>query len=224
MVSSENVPLISTETLQYRLDTQNFGKTGAQRSSLTRCAQKYGSFQAELHSKTPDSEVIEKAKNEMVREVELFDLELTKLILLQNNLERQAKLNEEAEAEREQKIQAMKEKVNESRGLANKSLEQQNCMSEYESLAKVIHENHPTSSAELQAQIDEIRKEISDLEKKSAEKDEIIQVREAQYQLLIQYMTDLKQSLKEDEDEENGQGEKGEQPQPMDIDNLYGDL
>ena len=141
MVLNENVPLITTETLQYRLDTQNFGKSGGQRSSLTRCAQKFGSFRAELSSKTPDTEAVEKSKDELVREVELLDLELTKLILWQNNLERQAKLNEQMEEEREQKIQATKQQVDESSTLANKSLEQKNCMSEYQSLAKVINEN-----------------------------------------------------------------------------------
>ena len=216
MVSNDDAPLIATETLQYRLDTQNFGKTGGQRSSLTRCAQKYGSFRAELSSKTPNAEGIEKSKNDLVREVELCDLELTKLILWQQNLERQAQRNETIETEREETIQAMKEKVNESRILSNKAMEQRNCMSEYESLARVINENHPTSSTILQTQIDDIRTEIATLEKASAEKDEIIKVREAQYQLLIQYMNDLKQSLKEDEQEE--------EPQPMDIDNLYGDL
>ena len=217
MVSNDDAPVITTETLQYRLDTQNFGKTGGQRSSLTRCAQKYGSFKAELSSTTPNAQAIEKTKSELVREVELCDLELTKLILWQQNLEKQAQRNERIAAEREETIQAMKEKVNESRIVSNKSMEQRNCLSEYESLARVINESHPTSRAILQTQIDEMKTEIATLEKESAEKDEIIKVREAQYQLLIQYMTDLKQSLKEDEQDSEG-------PQPMDIDNLYGDL
>lgn len=217
MVSNDDAPVITTETLQYRLDTQNFGKTGGQRSSLTRCAQKYGSFKAELSSTTPNAQAIEKTKSELVREVELCDLELTKLILWQQNLEKQAQRNERIAAEREETIQAMKEKVNESRIVSNKSMEQRNCLSEYESLARVINESHPTSSAILQTQIDEMKTEIATLEKESAEKDEIVKVREAQYQLLIQYMTDLKQSLKEDEQDSEG-------PQPMDIDNLYGDL
>ena len=113
MVSNDDVPLITTETLQYRLDTQNFGKSGGQRSSLTRCAQKYGSFRAELSSKTSDAEVIEKSKSDLVREVELCDLELTKMILWQHNLERQARRNELIEAEREKKIDDMRQKVNE---------------------------------------------------------------------------------------------------------------
>jgi hypothetical protein len=248
MVSNDDIPLITTETLQYRLDTQNFGKSGGQRSSLTRCAQKYGAFRAELlsssNTKTPtpddnndntNAEVnIEKSKNDVVREVELFDLDITKLILWQRNLERQAKRNEVIEVERKDKIEAMQQQVRESKIIANRSLEQKNCLSEYESLSRVINENHPTSSTELQKEIDEILTEISTLEEASAKKDEIIKVREAQYHLLIQYMMDLKQSLKEDDEEDgNVQGDHGknprnnnhvEKPQPMEIDNLYGDL
>ena len=238
MVLNDNdIPLIAMETLQYRLDTQNFGKSGGQRSSLTRCAQKFGTFRAELLSSsskiaTPDNDnnddtntaeinTIEKSKNDVVREVELFDLELTKLILWQHNLERQAKRNKVIEAERNENIQAMQQQVRDSKILANQSLEQKNCLSEYESLSRVINENHPTSSTELQNEIDEIRIVLSTLEEASAKKDEIIKVREAQYQLLIQYMMDLKQSLKEDDDQEDGNGQGGD---PMDIDNLYGDL
>lgn len=223
-MSNDDIPLIATETLQYRLDTQNFGKNGGQRSSLTRCAQKYGAFRSELSSKTPDAEVIEKCKMDLVNEVELFDLEITKLILCQHNLERQAKHNELVEAERRQKIESLRQQVHESREISNTSLERRNCLSEYESLAKVINENHPTSSTGLQKQIDEIRNEISDLKEGSAEKDDIIKVREAQYQLLIQYMMDLKRTLKEDEEDVNVQGVQGDKPQPMEIDNLYGDL
>jgi hypothetical protein len=170
---------------------------------------------------TAEINTIEKSKNDVVREVELFDLELTKLILWQHNLERQAKRNIVIEAERNETIQAMQQQVRDTKIRANQSLEQKNCLSEYESLSRVINENHPTSSAELQQEIDDIRTELSILEEKSAKKDEIIKVREAQYQLLIQYMMDLKQSLKEDDDQENGNGQGGD---PMDIDNLYGDL
>jgi septal ring factor EnvC (AmiA/AmiB activator) len=135
-------------------------------------------------------------------------------------------------AERKQKIEAMQQQVDESKALANRSLEQRSCLSEYESLAKVINENYPTSSTELQKEIDQIREEISNLEEASAKKDEIIKVREAQYQLLIQYMMDLKHSLEDDNEEltdQGGRGEKqgndnGNKPQPMEIDNLYGDL
>lgn len=232
MVSNNDIPLITTETLQYRLDTQNFGKSGGQRSSLTRCAQKYGTFRALLSSETPDAEIIEKSKNDLVREVELFDLEITKLILFQHNLERQAKRNDVIEAERKRKIEAVQQQVHESRALAKRSLEQYNCLSEYESLGKVVNDNHPTPSTELRKEIDEIRKEISNLEDGSAKKDEIIKVRESQYQLLLQYMVDLKHSLKEDDEDVDGQGGDSRNlgnnydndPQPMEVDNLYGDL
>ena len=84
----------------------------------------------------------------------------------------------------------------------------------------------------LQKQINEIQSEISTLEEGSTSKDEILKVREAQYQLLIQYMLDLKQSLKEDDEHEheNEVGDDGKimgnnnKPEPMEVDDLYGDL
>ena len=226
MVSNDSIPLITTETLQYRLDTNNSGKSGGQRSSLTRCAQKFGTFRAELSSATPDAEVIEDSKNDLVREVELFDLELTKLILWQHNLVRQTKRNQIAEAEREREIEVLKQQVRESRVLAHASVERKNCLSEYESLARVINDNHPTSSSELRKQTVEIRSEISGLEEARAKKDEILGVREAQYQLLMQYMADLKQSLREDgnDDGKTTGHDEDNKPQPMECDNLYADL
>lgn len=227
--SSKDIPLITTETLQYRLDTQNFGKTGGQRGSLTRCAQKYGSFQVALSSTTIDAKAIESTKDDLVREVELFELELTKLILLQQNLEKQVKRNRTAEAERDQAIKKAQEKVVESRSLAEQSLRRTNCLSEYESLAKVIHEHHPTSSDELQKRIEGLRDELSGLEGEIASRDETLKVREAQYQLLIQYMMDLKRTIEEDDDgekenEETPSGASDDKPQPMEVDDLYGDL
>ena len=242
MVSNTNnndaIPLITTDTLQYRLDTHNFGKSGGQRGSLTRCAQKYGSFRVALSSAAiTDAEVIEQSKDELVREVHLFDLETTRLIVWQRNLERQVERNRSAEAERETEIRHTHQQIGEIRRLAGASLERRNCLLEYESLARVIHEHHPTSSNELQHQIDELRSELFKLQEEIAGKDETLRVRETQYQSLIQSMMDLKQTLKEDEDESNNdQGGGGgvktggntrfnDRLQPMEEEeDLYGDL
>ena len=43
-------PPLVPDTLQYRLDVGNIGKMGGQRGSLTRCAQKFGTFQSKLVS------------------------------------------------------------------------------------------------------------------------------------------------------------------------------
>jgi len=230
------VPLITTETLQYRIDTQNFGKSGGQRGSLTRCAQKYGSFQSELLS-SPSSAPnnadnndnnIGKIKLDLVREVELFNLEITKLILWSNNLETQIKRNKVIQSKRDKEIIDMKNQVVESSVRTNTSLRRRNCIMEYESLAKVINDKHPISSTELKKQIDEIKLEISMLEDETVAKDEKLKVRGSQYQLLIQYMLDLKQSIKEDDDENDGDGVDNNKPKSMEVDedddDLYGDL
>jgi hypothetical protein len=242
------VPFITTESLQYRLDTQNFGKSGGQRGSLTRCAQKYGSYQNELSGSTPDNDDdgennsannIEKTKLDLIREVELFDLEMTKLILWSNNLETQIKRNTMTESKRGKEIIDIQDQVKESGIRANVSSERRNCIMEYNSLAKIINDNHPISSTELKKQIDEIKLEISLLEDETVTKDKILKVREAQYQLLIQYMLDLKQSLKEDDDDDDDDDENdndndnedgkitgNNKPEPMEVDedDLYGDL
>mmetsp|Transcript_56082 Transcript_56082/g.60695 ORF Transcript_56082/g.60695 Transcript_56082/m.60695 type:complete len:244 (-) Transcript_56082:101-832(-) len=226
------VPLITTETLQYRIDTQNFGKSGGQRGSLTRCAQKYGSFQSELLS-LPSSNDNDKGNNigilklDLVREVELFNLEITKLILWSNNLETQIKRNKVIQSKKGKKIIDMQNQVEESSIRTNTSLRRRNCIMEYESLAKVINDKHPISSTELKKQIDEIKLEISLLEDETIAKDEMLKVRGSQYQLLIQYMLDLKQSMKEDDDENDGVGVDNNKPKPMEVDDdddLYGDL
>lgn len=92
---------------------------------------------------------------------------------------------------------------------------------EYESLAKMINDNHPISTTELQKQIDIIQSEISMLEDETIAKDNMLRVREAQFQLLIQYMLDMKQSLKEDDDED---ADADDMVKPMEVDDLYGDL
>ena len=241
------VPFITTETLQYRLDTQNFGKSGGQRGSLTRCAQKYGSYQTELllSGSTPDNgddaendntttNNIEKTKLDLIREVELFDLEMTKLILWSNNLETQIKRNDVIQTQRGKELIDIKEQVKESGIHATISSERRNCTMEYNSLAKIINDNHPISSIELKKQIDEIKLEISLLEDETVTKDKTLKVREAQYQLLIQYMLDLKQSLKEDDENDNDDDDDDDdgkiignnKPEPMEVeeDDLYGDL
>ena len=226
------VPFISTDTLQYRIDTQNFGKRDGQRGSLTRVAQKTEPFLNSLskNCSTTDHEndgsnidTIRKTKLDLVREIRLADLELSKLIYCSNNAERQIQQNKDAQSKKESKIIDSKKQVDESTVHANNSLQRRNCIMEYESLAKMINDNHPISTTELQKQIDIIQSEISMLEDETIAKDNMLRVREAQFQLLIQYMLDMKQSLKEDDDEDED-ADADDMVKPMEVDDLYGDL
>jgi hypothetical protein len=101
-------PPLVPETLQYRLETGNIGKTGGQRGSLTRCAQKFGTLYSKLlvaggtppplsameeddaaptSTTTAIAEDIHAAKNDLDMELELYLLEATKLVLNQQRMQ-----------------------------------------------------------------------------------------------------------------------------------------
>jgi chromosome segregation ATPase len=219
-------PPITNAMLQFRLDTGSMLMSGGQRASLTRCAQKFGTYQATLQAQQPNPEDIESAKDDLNRELELFELEMVKLILYEKGLERQVQENQERIAQRQNEIATLQETVKESSEYANQHLKTQNCLSEYEALAKLIHDKHPTSQEELQSKIRAVEKERSQVDLEIAETEETLKVREAQFQLLIQYMLDLKGSLKQDEEENvTGKEGAGDQAVSMEVDDsLYEDL
>ncbi len=157
---------------------------------------------------------------DLVREVELFELEMKKLILWQQQLERQVRRNEEEQRKREKELASLLQQVGESSHQARRARETQRCFAEYEALAKLINDNHPRAIVELQHHIDAMKGELAKVEAETNTKNKILKVREAQYQLLIQFMMDLKRSADDDLiDAESGK------PAPMEVeDNLYGDL
>jgi hypothetical protein len=230
-------PPLVTETLQYRLMTGNIAKQGGQRGSLTRCAQKYGALQSKLQlSQTADAEAVESSKKELELELELYQLELTKLVLLQRNLQGQVELNQKAEVERDIRLEELSEEVQESQAQSNRSQETQSCYMEYEALAKLANESHSQSSRKLRETIAQVQDGIKKFREEEAATDQILKVRETQFQLLLQYMLDLKRSLKDGEEEEaqNSNGNKDgdeegvieeDQATAMEVDEgLYGDL
>lgn len=206
--------------LQFRLDTGNLLAGGGQRASLTRCAQKYGAYQMNLQASQPNPEDIETAKDNLQRELQLFELEMTKLILWEKGLERQVQKNQGVIQRREQEMTTLQQAVTESTAAANHSVQTRNCQSEYEALARLINDKHSTPQEELRSKIESIQTEQTRVDQEIAETEETLKVREAQFQLLIQYMLDLKRTLKEDED-----GKGGDQATAMEVDeSLYGDL
>jgi hypothetical protein len=235
-------PPLVADTLQYRLDTGNIGKNGGQKGSLTRCAQKFGTFQSKL-STTKDTEEIETAKTSLVQELELYQLDMTKLWLLQKNLELELEDGKQKEKRTTAQLQEEQSSVNESQALAKQAEETKNCHLEYEALAKLASQNLSQPRRMLEQQIRDAKEELQELQEQTKETDSILKVRESQFQLLIQYMMDLKRILKEDESEQqqrpakrgkqNQDDEEGAAKDPkaggvaMDVDEedgLYGDL
>lgn len=244
--SSSFPPPLVPEVLQYRLDTGNIGKSGGQRGSLTRCAQKYGTFQSKLLN-DKDAEAIESSKGELVQELQLFQLELVKLDLQQQILVAQVEENKAAHTEREARIQEEKTQVQEIQAKAQQAQATRNCWLEYEALAKLAQEKCSQPRRKLEQQIEQVKKELQALEEQQKSADEVLHVRESQFQLLLQYMLDLKRSLTDEEEQqpalptkkrkkeedEEGAVEEQDESAAMDVDGeeeeeeeegLYGDL
>ena len=192
-------PPLVEETLQYRLDTGNIGKTGGQRGSLTRCAQKYGAFQHQImHGK--DAEEIETSKQDLVNELGLFRLEMTKLWFYAQRLQRQVQENEKAIEAREEEIQQQKSVVEQSEQDAARALETRNCLLEYEALAAFANSKFSQPRCKLEQQIAAVQQEYQQLQRQQDQVNKTLKVRESQFHLLLQYMTDLKRSIHEDEE------------------------
>ena len=195
-------PPLVAETLQYRLDTGNIAKQGGQRGSLTRCAQKFGIFQSNLLAKVPDAETIEASKQDLCQDLEMFELEMYKLILLQRNLDAQVEINHKAQQhDRQAEIEKWSEEVRSSQSEAGRAQEMKRCFQEYEALAKLTNENHPHSTRALKEEVSKIVAEIEQLKAEEAKTNHLMKVREGQFQLLIQYMLDLKRSLNDTEEQ-----------------------
>jgi hypothetical protein len=146
-------PPITPDMLQFRLDTGNMLKIGGQRGSLTRCVQKYETYRARRFAKESKAQDSHDAKVDLQQEVQLFEVELTKMILWEKGLERQVQQNKQKISKQDEEIVILQQQVKDSTIKANLFLDTQNCLSEYEALAKLINDTHPTSQEELQSKI-----------------------------------------------------------------------
>ena len=223
-------PPITPDVLQFRITTGNMGKFGGQRGSLTRCAQKLGALQ-QAQQRSDDDETtttsVATAKQDLAKELQLFELEMTKLIMQQQQRDRQVQLNAKALEQQEAEITELQEKVSESAKRARHVMSQRNAMAEYEALAKLILEQHPATQDQLKQQIADVEKQSLQLDAQLKTVAETKKVRTAQFSLLIQYMNDLKRSLKEDENDKDKKPKaKSDKDDAMDVDDgdLYVDL
>jgi len=191
-----------TDTLQYRLETGNIAKQGGQRGSLTRCAQKLGIVRNTLEASHPDAEKIKVSKKGFRQDIELFKLELLKLILQHKNITEQVDLNQETIDSRQADIDELSQQVKAGQSDANQAFETKQCFEEYEALARITNEQHPKSTLRLEEDLATTRMHIDDLKKEDAVADRVLKVREGQLQLLMHYVTDLKRSLVDTKEQE----------------------
>jgi hypothetical protein len=233
--SFEFPPPFTTDTLRHRLRTGIMVQSGGQKGSLTRCVQKFALF-SQSQSEQGDSK--QKQQQDILQELRLYQMDLTRRVLLQQTLEKESQENEKSAEDLKQQIQYISAKVRESFQQADRSKQVQSCFMEYEALAKLATTTTTTtSSRQLRTDIAKVQQEIAEYEQEEAKLDQALEVRSSQFQLLIQYMLDLKRSL-DDKDvgediqakasskdaKENDNKAEGTTLTNMQVDDLYGDI
>lgn len=188
-------PPLSNETLQHRLLTGASIKGGA-RGSLTRCAAKLGSLQAKLNAPggSTDQEILS-IKNELKREVRLFQIEMHKLMLMIQSAEQELQEATKQEKTMAQLVENKRKETQELRRQAATLAKSRKCWMEYEALAKLARQRSPRRI--LQAKMDQANADLEATRKKLYETAAESKIREKQFHLLIQVMTDLRRSLGE---------------------------
>ncbi|GAX26583.1 hypothetical protein FisN_21Lh048 [Fistulifera solaris] len=179
---------ITPKILHQRL-LVGLGNKGGAKGSLTKCVARVGAV-----LRDPDNSTLKEAA---VREFEHQQLELMKLywMVYRNQIELET-LNSSINITKQQ---ASEESVivQEKRKELRKQLTVTACEREYEALAKVATTRHPTSRRALQQQLDRVLEQYKETEEAVKRTKKEVAIRQSQFQLLMQSLFDLKQSLQE---------------------------
>ena len=217
--------VVTNEILQNRL-LAGLGIKGGGRGSLTRIGDM-------LHRADTDKT----PADALIREFQHSQIELTKLLLKtkRNQLELAA-IQRDTAAIVEQTDQARTSLQHKRRQLTQQ-LQVTACEREYDALAKLAATRHPVSRRVLQQELDTCRARCQETRRALQTSRAETAVRQGQFQLLMQCLLDLKQSLTEPLDVEvvdaNSDAEEGrasEDAESMDVvpageeEELYGDL
>ncbi|GAX23267.1 hypothetical protein FisN_21Hh048 [Fistulifera solaris] len=179
---------ITPKVLHQRL-LVGLGNKGGAKGSLTKCVARIGAV-----LRDPDDATLKEAA---VRELEHQQLEFMKLYWMVHR--NQIELETLHSSINITKQQASEESVivQEKRKKLRKQLTVTACEREYEALAKVATTRHPTSRRALQQQLDRVLEQQRETEDAVKRTKKEVAIRQNQFQLLMQCLFDLKQSLQE---------------------------
>mmetsp|Transcript_5725 Transcript_5725/g.9927 ORF Transcript_5725/g.9927 Transcript_5725/m.9927 type:complete len:242 (-) Transcript_5725:91-816(-) len=194
-------PILDLDTLRERLFT---GGGGASRGSLSRCARLYRDFVKRVLSTHDDpssvtdemTDEIEAAKQVLQRELRLHALEMRKLVLVAAAAEAELARYDAAQAQIESDTEACRKEIEELKVKLTHEKRVRRNREEYESLAKVA--NARPAKRRTAHKLDQVRREIGQVKAEEARSARELEVREKQFQLLMQSILDLKANLAED--------------------------
>jgi hypothetical protein len=210
---------LDSSTLHRRIEQGIAGSTST-RGSLTKCATKYKVFLEKLFSEQRDNdhtlaEVIEACKGDLVRELQLYMMDMKRIsarisvaVAESKELDQKLAVVSRDIAMETKAVQDMQKKYP-----AAKQMRRQK--EEYEALAKMA--NNRESRRVLEGKLEAANVEALKTEESQKQLNEERAEREAQFQLLIQVMLDLKEGLRNTpaaavEEEEGEEQEDGAIP------------
>jgi hypothetical protein len=196
---------IKPDTYQHRLSV-GLGLAGGSRGSLSRTVGKLAQWQeqsATTHgvddtaiSSGSSSSSGTSARDNLVNELQLMQLEMIKLILMhqRQELEFQAASTETGNAG---DLESNRAAVRDLLGQTKQAASTQSCLAEYESLAVLAAQRHPVGSRILQDQLRQVQDNYAATEGALAKATADVAVRSTQFHSLMQSLFDMKQSLNE---------------------------
>jgi Tho complex subunit 7 len=189
--------LLDQDILRQRLE-QGVGAGNAARGSLSKCANKYREFLARYKT-AEDADAIETAKQDLVRELHLFQIDMKKSALAVMAVQNDARTLDSDIMETELQIEAVQREIELARNELPGAKQTRRNIEEYEALAKMASTR--PSRCSLERQVAQANSELKVMEELILKNKELKSMREKQFHLLMQSIFDLKESIKDEENE-----------------------
>lgn len=207
-----SAPALDNVILRQRL-VQGVGAGNAARGSLSKCAIKYREFLTRYLA-GEDADTVETAKQDLEREIHLYKVEMKRVALSLQASNTDTERVDAQITDVQAEIESMQAEIEALRKEHPEAKQVRRNIEEYEALAKMASTR--PSRRILEERTAKVKKELEGFEISTLKNREEKSIREKQFQLFIQSLFDLKESLAEDvekkelqdkQDEEEDEGE-----------------
>lgn len=211
-------PTLDQAILRQRL-LQGVGAGNAVRGSLSKCAIKYREFLS-MYFSAEGADAVETAKQDLVRDVDLYQVDMRKIVLSLMAIEEDTRSVETDIGATEDQIDSVRKEIEGLRREHPEAKQIRRNLEEYEALAKMAGTR--PSRRLLEKRTAEVNSELQKFESSILKNNERKSLREKQFLSFMRAMLDLKESVDEDaemeecNEKEDGEEDEGE-VQPIDT-------
>jgi len=208
----------SNEILHRRMVTREGGGVEIQCGTLSKAASQFQKFvrhalslsENGTNNKVVSTEETEKIVASLKRELLLHGIEMSKMKFISRSVDTELREYDRLQQEMEESISRNRSDIESLHNqLKHEKLVRRN-REEYEAMAKLATVHPPRR--ETNFKLEAIRKKITDIREEEKKLDKYLEIREKQFQLLLQSIFDLKSTLSEEDKDEQIQGEEQNSP------------